>query len=202
MFDPVARNFGGFTNYLNVHPEKNAFTATKFVFEDNDPSTTSTIAGSDAYCSVANTALLMKANFPKVLPNGHDALLISMGVNSTADPASTIEAMESVAEIARARGWTIFITTIGPWKSYKSWAPFYQKGTETINEWIRSTASRGYIVIDSYKLLEDPNNPGSMPAPYTLDGLHYSAAGDTILADEANRLMTAAKGCQDRPEND
>jgi hypothetical protein len=198
MFDITAQNFGGFTNYLNANPERNAFKGTRFVFEDNDPTTTSTIPGSDFYSSVANTALLAKANFPKVLPNGHDALLLSLGVNCTGDPRTTIDTMNWITETARAHGWLVMITTIGPWKSYVNWAPFYQRGTEAINEWIRSTASRGYIVIDSYRALEDKKNPGTIDPSLTLDGLHYSPAGHARVAEEANRMMTEAKRCQDR----
>jgi len=36
-----------------------------------------------------------------------------------------------------------------------------------------------------------------MPLNYTLDGLHYSALGHTLIADETNRLMSKARECQD-----
>lgn len=197
MFDPAARNFGGFTNYLSVRPETNAFGRTRFVYEDADPMTASNVPGSDAYCSVANTALMARRNSARVFPMPHDGLILSLGVNSTGDPPGTMEAMNYITSTARSKGWIVFITTIGPWKSYETWAPFYQKGTETINEWVRASRADGNIVIDSYRLLEDPANPGSMPQPYTLDGLHYSSAGHTMIADEINRLMTEAGKCQD-----
>lgn len=197
MFDPVARNFGGFTNYLNARPEQNAFKETRFIYEDNDPMTVSNVPGSDAYCSVANTALLARANSARVFPAPHDGLILSVGVNSTGDPPGSIDAMNYITQTARSKGWIVFITTIGPWKSYETWAPFYQKGTEQINEWIRSSQAQGNIVIDSYRILEDRTNPGSMPPDYTLDGLHYSALGHTMIADETNRLMSRARECQD-----
>lgn len=197
MFDPVAKNFGGFTNYLNAEPARNAFTGTQFVYEDKDPATASNIPGSDAYCSVANTALQARANSVKVFLNAHDGLILSVGVNSTGDPPGTMAAMDAITSAARQKGWVVFITTIGPWKSYETSAPFYQQGTQTINEWIRASSARGNIVIDSYRILEDKNNPGSMPQEYTLDGLHYSALGHTLIANEANRLMTSARECQD-----
>jgi len=197
MFDLVGQNFGGFTNYLNAVPEKNAFRQTRFVFEDNDPTTTSNIPGSDWYCSVANSAVMARANFSKVLASNHDGLLMSLGVNSTGDPQGTIDAMNAIAEEARRRGWIVMITTIGPWKTFANWAPFYQKGTETINAWIRETAVRGYVVIDSYRILEDKTNPGAIQPQYTLDGIHYSAAGHALIAQEANRVMARAMTCQD-----
>jgi len=197
MFDPVAKNFGGFTNYLNADPAVNSFKATKFIYEDNDPATASNIPGSDAYCSVANTALQAKANSVKVFQSPHDGLILSVGVNSTGDPPGTMAAMDAITAAARQKGWVVFITTIGPWQSYETSAPFYQQGTRTINEWIRSSSNKGNIVIDSYKLLEDKSNPGSMPQEYTLDGLHYSALGHTLIANEANRLMARARECQD-----
>jgi len=197
IHDPATKNFGGFTNYLGVRPELNAFVGAQFTYEDSDPTTTWKTPGSDAYCSVGNTVFYAVRNLEKVLKNGHDGIIVSLGVNSTGDPAGTIAALDTITSTAASRGLTVIITTIGPWKGYPTWTAEYQKGTELVNDWIRSTVKRHYIVIDVYRILEDENRKGSIKSEYTWDSLHFTWLGHAFIAEEANRQMAIAKACAD-----
>ncbi|MCE9600427.1 MAG: hypothetical protein K8S54_20890 [Spirochaetia bacterium] len=197
IFDPGLKTFGGFTNYLNQVPEKNAFIGAKFVSEDSDPATSKNVPGSDLYSSVGNTAFYAQRNLNKILAVGHDAVIISLGVNTSGDPDGTIQAMDQIAKTSAARGLTVIITTLGPWKGYATWTQPYQAGTEKINAWIRESSSRGYIIIDVYEILEDKKNPGHLRSDYTWDSLHYTAVGHQAIAEAANIQMAAARACKD-----
>ncbi|MBL8020503.1 MAG: SGNH/GDSL hydrolase family protein [Leptospirales bacterium] len=197
IFDPGLKNFGGFTNYLNQIPEKNAFAGATFVSEDNDPRTSKNIPGSDAYSSVGNNAFYAERNFGKVMANGHDTVIISLGVNSSGDPEGSIAAIDRMTKSAAKQGLTVILTTLGPWRGYATWTVPYQNGTEKINDWIRQSKARGFVVIDVYDILEDKKKPGFLKAEFTWDQLHYTALGHETIALEANAQMAAARACKD-----
>lgn len=153
--------------------------------------------GSDAYSSVGNNAFYAERNFGKVVANGHDTVIISLGVNSSGDPDGSIAAIDRMTKTAVKHGLTVILTTLGPWKGYATWTVPYQNGTEKINEWIRQSKARGFVVIDVYDILEDKKKPGFLKAEFTWDALHYTAFGHEAIAAEANVQMAAARACKD-----
>lgn len=197
IFDPTLKNFGGFTNFLNQVPDRNAFVGTTFTYEDKDPTTSKDVPGSDLYSSVGNTAFYARRNLPRILAAGHDAIIVSLGVNTSGDPDGTILALDTIAKTAAARGLTVIITTLGPWRGYATWTVPYQNGTEKINKWIRESQALGYVIVDVYAILEDKQKPGYLKAEYTWDALHYTTAGHEAIAAEANLQMAKARACRD-----
>ncbi len=194
IFDHGLKNWNGFANYLNQDPSFRYFANTSFVSEDSDPRTSTSIRGSDYYCNVGNTPEFALRTLPHVLAAPHDAMLIHLGVNGVGNPASTEAGLEQIAESGRAKGWNVWMVTVGPWRGYPTWTQDYQNGMDRINQWIRGQAAR-YTIIDVNPVVADPDHTQFLRAEYTWDKLHYtSIAHGAIAADFIARIKSSGCG--------
>jgi hypothetical protein len=92
---------------------------------------------------------------------------------------------------AKALGFTVVCFTLTPWKYSAAWNASRQTETESMNTWIRAEAeAKGYVLIDTYTLLDDPGDPGAMlPAYVKPDYTHPNAFGGQAIAREVRRLV-------------
>jgi lysophospholipase L1-like esterase len=90
--------------------------------------------------------------------------------------------LESMAELARARGIPVVLCSVLPAFDY-AWAPGMEPAPKIaqLNDWIKSYAARGGIVyVDYYTPMKDER--GGLPATLSKDGVHPLPAGYAIMA--------------------
>lgn len=190
MFDMQFMNYGSYSNYLKADPKKfPLFASTSFTFADDNPATSQSVPGSDYYNSIANDAMRAWRNFPYVLANNHDGVIICLGTNSTGMPEDTIAHFKKICAMAKEKNLFVVLLTLYPWKRYETWSPYYQAGTDTINNWMRSMPENVDVVVDTYALLGDPADPAALRTEYTGDGAHLMPLAHEVIAAEVNRVL-------------
>lgn len=73
--------------------------------------------------------------------------------------------------------------TVSPWGDYTFYKSEHDASLQALNSWIRTTASSlhdGHV--DAFDLLKDPGNPTKLQSSFKGDGIHFTGAGHTILA--------------------
>jgi lysophospholipase L1-like esterase len=109
---------------------------------------------------------------------GASAIVIQGGINDIAQgiPLETAARnLDAMATKAQQRHMRIAIAEVLPWNNgYPDADPLIQ----SLNQRIHSIARRHRArVLPFYETLEDPSNPGRMPARWTYEGDHPSIAG-------------------------
>jgi len=104
-----------------------------------------------------------------------------------------IERLDAMYQEAKDSGMRVIAVTISPWGEYRGkvtkygqsqWSQNSQRAIDTINLWLRSKPENVDVVVDAYKILEDPNNPDNLQKEFTGDRLHLNKEGNAVLANE------------------
>jgi hypothetical protein len=136
----------------------------------------------------------MRTEINKIDLTKYDDLIILGGVNTIAYnyadskihryPEKDLEVIYKQAFASNTRVIALTITPWGHWiDKSKKFHPQRQKLIKmvyTANDWIKSFP--GILVIDSFRLLADPNDSTKLLEKYKGDGLHFNAAGHTLIA--------------------
>lgn len=100
--------------------------------------------------------------------------------------------IQSMAELARANGIRVVLTSILPASRFR-WAPDVEPAPRIIalNRWIREYAQRiGAPYVDYHAALAD--SAGGLPAKYAADGVHPNEAAYRIMAKLVERGISEA----------
>lgn len=128
------------------------------------------------------------------------AVVILAGTNDVAGNTgpSTEQMIEdnftSMADIARANGIKLVLASITPAYAYP-WKPGVHPVEEIreLNNWLREFClSNGYVYLDYYSSLSDPN--GAMLPGYSFDGVHPTAKGYAVMTPLAEKAIAQALG--------
>jgi lysophospholipase L1-like esterase len=120
---------------------------------------------------------------------GPKYVIILGGVNDFVAGASvaTVETrLQALYEWANANGTTPILCTLLPDNNDAG----INAKIEELNTWIEGyAAANDYPIIDFYKVMEYPDNSNTMPAAWTMDGVHPSTLGYKIMADNASLIL-------------
>jgi lysophospholipase L1-like esterase len=111
-----------------------------------------------------------------------DICVVGFGINDLTGN-TILSAMQSgtqsIIDALVTADITPVILTVSPWKGNSFWLADRQTDTDNFNAWLKT---RGHAVVDSYALLEDPNNPDALQARFEhTDHLHLISAGYAAL---------------------
>ncbi len=137
-----------------------------------------------------NTAQMLARFIPDVTSQTKDNYVIIMGgTNDIFQGVSTetIKAnLQAIYNAAKAEGSIVIALTITP-------AGFRgaKKTTQTeINSWIMAKPANVDFVVDTYAALDNPANPNNLITAYSLDGTHYTSAGNSKVLSAIHRAVT------------
>ena len=123
---------------------------------------------------------------------GADALIIQGGINDIAQglpPKAAAEALQAMVTAGKSFGIPIALVEVLPWNNGH---PTADKPIKQLNAMIGDIGDREHVpVLPFYAILDDPDNPGQMPADLTIDGDHPSVAGYRLLGDEVVKGLRA-----------
>jgi lysophospholipase L1-like esterase len=148
----------------------------------------------------------MRRRWQTALANGaprYTHVIVFGGVNdlySDETAGRTVAKIEAdltkMYELARERGIEVVAFTVAPWGGFRRYfTPKRSRDTLALNEWIRTRRQAGSVsaVIDAYRLLSCAD-PERLCAEYSIDGLHFNAAGHAVLGRELKDKVFA--GCR------
>lgn len=147
------------------------------------------------YAVAGSTTTAMAARFDIYKANRYVGFAVLGGINDLATDVAigTIQAnLTAMWGGAKALGMTVVAMTVMPWKGNATyWTAGRQAVTDALNSWIISEASaNGYLLVDTFTLMEDPLNPDYLlPAYDSGDGLHPSAAGKAAIASAVGSVI-------------
>ncbi len=133
---------------------------------------------------LSSTVLLAgDANYVIILAGVND---LRLGL-SVSDIETRLQAMYTDAH--NAGGLTVIAVTLTPWENFvdpldptnKSWTSGKQTDLETINTWIKNTATDIDFIVDSYPVLRDGVLNTLLSTYDSGDHLHLSTAGYNVL---------------------
>lgn len=131
------------------------------------------------------TQMEARFNTDVITPGNAKVVTILGGVNDAAldvAVATTESKLQSMYTAAHNEGIIVVALTITPWKGSSLWSSARQTAIETINNWIKNTATNIDYIIDTYELLEDPNTAQTLLAAYDSgDHIHLSTAGKDVM---------------------
>jgi len=100
-------------------------------------------------------------------------------------PATTTEAnLQSMYNQAHAAQLKVIAVTLLPFKGNVNWTLARQAKVDSVNAWIKTSATNVDYRIDAYSIFNDPANPGMMKAIYygtSPDYLHPNLLGYKVL---------------------
>lgn len=115
---------------------------------------------------------------------GADALIIQGGINDIAQglpPKAAAENLRSMVQAGKQLGIPVALVDVLPWNNGH---PDADAPIKQLNGLIGAIGDQEHVpVFPFYKTLDDPENPGRMPADLTIDGDHPSVAGYKLLGD-------------------
>jgi lysophospholipase L1-like esterase len=116
---------------------------------------------------------------------GADALIIQGGINDVVQ-GRTVDAtasdLRSMARRGVALGIPVALTEVLPWNNGH---PAADSQIEAINQAMdRIGEQEDVAVLGFHQALDDPGEPGTMPANLTIDGDHPSVAGYRLLGEK------------------
>lgn len=127
-----------------------------------------------------------------------EVVVILAGTNDIAgntgpsSPEMIQDNLASMAEIARAKGIRVVLSSVLPAHDYP-----WKRGLEpapkiaALNSWIRAYAeATGAVYLDYYSAMVDPR--GGLRAELTRDGVHPTAAGYAVMAPLAEAAIARA----------
>lgn len=122
--------------------------------------------------------------------DGADALIIQGGINDIAQglpPEAAAEALQAMVTAGKGLGIAVALVEVLPWNNGH---PTADAPIKQLNAMIGDIGDREHVpVIPFYNTLDDPDNPGQMPADLTIDGDHPSVAGYKLLGDEVVKSL-------------
>lgn len=117
---------------------------------------------------------------------GAEVLIVQGGINDIAQGTSIEAAAGNLRGIVRAGlddGLEVAIADVLPWNNGH---PAADEPIEELNGMIERIAEEeGVPLLPFHDTLEDPGEPGTMPAKLTIDGDHPSVEGYRLLAEQA-----------------
>lgn len=150
-------------------------------------------------CTVyAGYGLKGQTRFPREIEvAGADSVIILHGVNDLIHPDGSsvfrprehfpsahdmIEGFKFYIETAHEKGLKVYLATIMPFGSWRTFEPYREEVRCAVNEWMRNEADADGVV-DLAKALEDPNDIASLLPQYDCgDHLHPSDLGSRTMA--------------------
>ncbi len=124
--------------------------------------------------------------------DGADALIIQGGINDIAQglpPEAAAESLRAMVVAGKGLGLPVALVDVLPWNNGH---PTADEPIRQLNSMIADIGDQEHVpVLPFFDALDDPDNPGAMPADLTIDGDHPSVAGYKLLGAEVVKGLRA-----------